>query len=162
MNKIDDTNKPVGLPGRNCTLHRVGVDFLIDLRYRVLRSPEEPQKSAYFNNDYQITTRHMALIRDTFLVSCGSFILSDDDDDGRTGYKLRGMATEPDCQKQGYGRLLLQASEEYIMKETGVLFFWCKARISAVAFYQNCGWSIDSNPFEIKGYGMHRYMSKQY
>ncbi len=71
--------------------------------------------------------------------------------------QLRGMATHPDARGKGYGKaLVIHAMEEYSLN--GADLMWCNAREVAVSFYQNLGFQITGEPFNIGTIGKHWVM----
>lgn len=72
-------------------------------------------------------------------------------------YQLRGMATEPACQGQGLGKMLVGFAIQHI-KALGGTGIWCNARKNACVFYSRLGFEFMSEEFEISGIGPHRVM----
>ena len=77
----------------------------------------------------------------------------------RTGpaYRLRGMATLPDAQRQGAGRAVLALCREHA-RAHGSALLWCNARVGALAFYRREGFVSVGERFEIEGIGPHYVM----
>jgi predicted GNAT family N-acyltransferase len=64
----------------------------------------------------------------------------------RTAWQLRGMVTAPGRRGEGIGgRLLAAAVEE--ARGNGVVALWCEARTSAMRFYQQHGFTVDSEEY---------------
>ncbi len=72
-------------------------------------------------------------------------------------WRIRGMATEPDCQGGGYGGAVLGALLVW-GRGQGLPLFWCNAREKAIPFYLRHGFTVESEIFDIKGIGAHRQM----
>jgi GNAT superfamily N-acetyltransferase len=101
---------------------------------------------------------HFGAFRGADLVSIVS--AHPEDKFGGTGeWRIRGMATEPSVQGQGAGGAVLEALLAWGAAE-GVPLFWCNARERAISFYQNHGFTVVSELFEIAGVGPHRVMKR--
>lgn len=74
------------------------------------------------------------------------------------GWRLRGMATEPDVRGAGFGTALLAACMEHVAASGGGEL-WCNARVPAVGFYQRAGFEVVSEAFDIAGIGPHVVMA---
>lgn len=72
-------------------------------------------------------------------------------------WRIRGMATEPDLQGKGAGRMVLQALLDWARGEK-VALFWCNAREGAIPFYEKHGFTVESELFDIAGIGPHKVM----
>jgi GNAT superfamily N-acetyltransferase len=59
---------------------------------------------------------------------------------GRTAWRLRSMATEPDARCSGAGSAILAAAAR-IVSDVGAQILWCLARDTAVGFYERNGFS---------------------
>jgi predicted GNAT family N-acyltransferase len=134
------------------TCRRVAVEEILPLRHRILRAGLPPE-AASFEGDHEAGTRHYAAVSGDEPACCLSLMLSEWE--GRPAWQLRGMATAEVLQGRGLGRRLLEmavAEAEY--DEPGRLF-WCNARTSAVGFYENLGWRVMSEPFDVPTAGPH-------
>jgi len=139
---------------------------IIDLRYEVLRAGL-PRETAMFDHDRDPSTRHFAAylpgesgkLKDLGkLVCCATFTLGDWR--GFKSFALRGMATDPEYQGKGIGRQLLTRAE-IELSQPSINMLWCKARKSAIGFYEKLGWATCSAEFEIPTAGPHIEMFKQ-
>jgi GNAT superfamily N-acetyltransferase len=72
-------------------------------------------------------------------------------------WRIRGMATEPERQGQGFGSAGLSALLDW-GRAQGIPLFWCNARVGALPFYARAGFSVESPLFDIPGIGPHRVM----
>jgi predicted GNAT family N-acyltransferase len=75
------------------------------------------------------------------------------------GWRLRGMATDPEVRGAGFGTALLAACMDQVASEGGDEL-WCNARVGAAAFYQRAGFEVVSEEFEVPGIGAHVVMSR--
>jgi len=74
-------------------------------------------------------------------------------------FQIRGMAVLKECQGKNFGKQLLHQAEHHAIAQNGNLI-WFNARENAVPFYQNSGYEILGNSFEIKDIGTHYIMYK--
>ncbi|GEM68875.1 N-acetyltransferase [Sphingobacterium mizutaii NBRC 14946 = DSM 11724] len=74
------------------------------------------------------------------------------------GYRLRGMATQPDARRKGYAKELLGAAKEHIKTQLHGDYLWCIAREIAYPFYLEMGFEFFSDEFEYKDAGKHKEM----
>ena len=73
------------------------------------------------------------------------------------GWRIRGMATEPDVRGAGYGAALVAACVEHAAAAGGGEL-WCNARMGAVGFYRRMGFDAVSDEFDIPDIGPHMVM----
>jgi GNAT superfamily N-acetyltransferase len=133
-------------------------ETIIDLRARVLR-PGLPIETAYFEEDHEPSTHHLAAYCDEKVVSCVSLVISPSGDE--PAWRLRGMATDEGYQRRGIGTRLLQKLEQLALESPGPNLVWCTSRIAVIPFYKKQGWQVASDSFEIPGVGPHKKMLKR-
>ncbi len=100
----------------------------IPIRHQVLWPSESPE-FCYVDGDESKEALHFGAFIDSQLVSVASIYL-----DGANA-RLRKFATLESHQGQGVGSTLLR----YILSDiqaSGVRYFWCDARESAISFYR--------------------------
>ena len=132
------------------TIKETTADFLIALRYKVLR-PGRPERMAHFAGDNENSTVHFgAFDKNQSVIGCATVI------ETQSGLQLRGMATAPEWQGKGVGRAVLEAAQSHAQKRG--LPLWCNARVSAQAFYEKCGWHTEGEIFEVPDVGPHAIM----
>ena len=121
---------------------------LYALRLQVLR-PGGPPESARWPLDDHPESTHLGAFIDSRCVGIASVVPED-------GWRLRGMAVDPSLQGCGVGRELVRTLQrDFGARGAGL---WCKARIAAVEFYLKLGFTLDGEPFEIEGIGLHYTM----
>jgi GNAT superfamily N-acetyltransferase len=130
------------------------------LRHKVLR-PHGTLADCVFKGDDDELTFHLGAFKDGKLVSVASFYFENHTQFEATHphqYRLRGMATAPDCQGQGLSSALLKTAFPLI-KQNQCTLLWCNARESAEGFYQKVGFQPHGDIFDIPLIGPHRLMS---
>jgi GNAT superfamily N-acetyltransferase len=140
------------------TIRRAHAVELIDLRHRVLRAGL-PRSEAFFDGDDLPTSRHFGAFDGASAVCCASFHRIDYERE--PAWRLRGMATDEQFRGQGVGRELLNFAEAALQADAPIRLLWCNARLPAIQFYQNQGWQIVSDLFDIPTAGSHHRMLKR-
>jgi GNAT superfamily N-acetyltransferase len=78
--------------------------------------------------------------------------------DGADGaWRVRAMATAPHARGSGVGTRVLEALLQHATSH-GARRIWCNARIGARSFYEQAGFHVVSELFEIPGIGPHFVM----
>lgn len=131
----------------------------LPLRSRVLR-PGKALEECIFPTDAIEGVFHLGCFLDDQLVVIATFFPDCHSDFGEGGFKLRGMATDPDFSGRGYGAELIKFAVKELRSANGS-YIWCNARSSALVFYQKLGFELISEEFEIPGVGPHFNMIKQ-
>ncbi|MBS7566282.1 GNAT family N-acetyltransferase [Mucilaginibacter sp. Bleaf8] len=130
---------------------------VLPLRNEVLRDGRLQLHECVFSGDELAESFHLGYFRDEQLVCVASFHSQDYKEYTGRGYQLRGMATAPGYQGKGLGTQLVNFATVYL-KGQGANYMWCNARKVAVSFYQNSGFEVISDEFEISGIGPHYVM----
>jgi ribosomal protein S18 acetylase RimI-like enzyme len=126
------------------------------LRLRVLR-PGQPASSVDHEYDHRPETLHVAAFDPAGeIAGCATFY-PEPTPDGRSGWRLRAMASAPEVRGQGYGARALRFGIAEIQARGGRVL-WCNARSGAVWFYERLGFSIVGEEFEIAPIGPHYVM----
>lgn len=139
------------------TIRQIPVEETYCLRQTILR-PGRSLSSCCFPNDRQPEVAHFAAYRDQCQLGILSVYPVPLDTEHRA-WQLRAMATQPWVRRQGYGRALLDAAEDYIKSKHGRLI-WCNARVNAVGFYQKAGFAVSGEKFLLPRVGEHYLMMK--
>ncbi|WP_316817490.1 GNAT family N-acetyltransferase [Pedobacter nyackensis] len=130
----------------------------LDLRNRVLRNNAGIDKSI-FPTDGNDGNFHLGRFIGHKIVSVATFYPEDCVEIGDGGFRLRGMATDPDFSGNGYGAELIKFAINEL-RSVNASYIWCHARSSAVGFYKKLGFEVISDEFEVQGIGPHFKMSK--
>ncbi len=88
------------------------------------------------------------------LLSVG-FVARDGEPEG--SWRVRGMATKPECRGLGAGTAVLQALLSHA-RAGRAQRVWCNARIPALSLYQRAGFKAISDSFELPEIGPHVVM----
>lgn len=129
------------------------------VRSAVLRQGK-PIETCFFLGDDSEETTHFGLFMDSNLIGVASvFKVKNENFEQNMQFQLRGMAVLHEYQGLGFGKVILDEVCEFVKtKKAEVL--WFNAREIAVKFYQNSGFSVLGNSFEIPEIGMHFVMFK--
>lgn len=129
------------------------------VRSAVLRAGK-PIETCYFSGDEDNETTHFGLFLDENLIGVGSvFKVSNENFDEKQQFQLRGMAILDGFQGKGFGNLLLNEVCKYVETKNAEIL-WFNAREKAVKFYENSGFAIVGNSFQISEIGTHFVMFK--
>ncbi len=125
-----------------------------DLRYRILRAPlNQPLGSE--KNDGDATGVHFALYEDGILRAIARL------DRAEPGLaQVRFVAVDDNLQGRGYGRMIMQATEE-AAKQRGDTEMILQARDYAVDFYLKLGYTLIEKSHLLFGVLQHFKMSKR-
>jgi ribosomal protein S18 acetylase RimI-like enzyme len=143
-------------------IHIEEIAFLdtFSVRHPILRTGK-PIESCYFEGDESPTTKHFGLFVIKKIMGVVSiFQIKNDTFISDNQYQIRGMAVLNEGQKMGYGKLLVEASEQYISCQKCDII-WFNAREKAVGFYERLGYKKDGDPFSIADIGTHYLMFKK-
>ena len=140
------------------TIKKIKSEETYAVRHPVLREGR-PIEDCKFDNDDDPNTFHLGLFIEDELLGIVTYMKSDYEALQGNQYQLRGMAVLKDCQKRGFGNLLITKGEDIIKQENGTII-WCNAREIAVNFYKKNGFKIIGKPFVIPKIGLHYVMHK--
>jgi len=135
----------------------ISAEETLPLRSAVLRK-NLPLAQCAFETDH--LGFHLGAFVNGRLVSVATFFPEDYPELGTAGYRLRGMATDPEYAGQGYGFQLIQFAINHL-QNNGISYLWCNARSSALGFYKKLNFTIISDEFIVAGIGPHYNMSIQ-
>ncbi|MEZ8096940.1 GNAT family N-acetyltransferase [Photobacterium swingsii] len=119
-------------------IQRITWDQALSVRHTVLW-PTKPPLFCKVEGDE--TAIHYGAFIDNNLVCVASIYIDDD------SARLRKFATLPDFQGKGIGTKVIERAVEEL-KASGVCYFWCDARISALGFYQKFGFKVQGEVFK--------------
>jgi len=138
----------------------VDAEEIRPLRHKMLRQGKTYSTTSY-NRDNERLTFHLGVTVEEKIVSCATFYPEETNKmRDKNPYRLRGMATDSNYLRKGYGRQIMQEAFQILkLKECNLL--WCNARIIAVPFYQSVGFQEIGDLFDISDIGPHYYMYKR-
>ena len=137
-------------------IRRVTAEDIRPLRHSVLRPGHAFLETRYPGDDAGV---HFGAFDGDRLVGIASLYEEDRVDGPIGGWRLRGMATEPDVRGAGFGAALLAACVEEAAAAGGTEV-WCNARLAAVGFYRRGGFEVVSEEFDVPGIGAHVVMTR--
>ncbi len=140
-------------------IKKIDFNTTFSVRHPVLRNGR-PIETCFFDGDDLETTTHFGLFFDKNLIGVISIFKNKNSIFSvQNQFQIRGMAVLEDHQGKKLGKKLLDQAEQVIIDQKGNLI-WFNARENAVPFYQNSGYEILGDAFEIKEIGIHYLMFK--
>lgn len=140
-------------------IKKIDFNTTFSVRHPVLRNGK-PIETCFFDGDDLETTTHFGLFFDKNLIGVISIFKNKNSIfSAQNQFQIRGMAVLEDHQGKKLGKKLLDQAEQVIIDQKGNLI-WFNARENAVPFYQNSGYEILGDAFEIKEIGIHYLMFK--
>ncbi|MBD3297029.1 MAG: GNAT family N-acetyltransferase [candidate division Zixibacteria bacterium] len=141
----------------NASVRQVAQPEIKAIRQAVLR-PYLSVAECDLPGDEWPETAHFAAFSDNMMVSIASIYHEPPPGSDRIdSWRLRGMATLPECRGGGYGTACLQACLDHVRSKGGQ-HIWCNARTPAVPFYERYGFRRIGEEFEIPKIGPHYVM----
>lgn len=131
-----------------------------DLRDRVLRGTRSVESNVYAEDELP-TTFHVGVVQGERVLSNGTFMQQEHAEfpTAKLPYRLRGMATDPEAQGNGLGKLVLtEALNELSRRQADLI--WFNARLTAEDFYRKLGFVALDDIFDIPSVGPHKVMYK--
>ena len=139
---------------------RISAKDTYPIRQKMLRQGF-PIEASIFEGDENEQTFHLGAFVEGRLVSVASFFFESNPlIDEEFQYRLRGMATVEEFQRQGLSSELLTMAFS-IVKQNFCNILWCNAREKATGFYQNVGFERIGEKFDIPDIGPHYLMFKK-
>jgi predicted GNAT family N-acyltransferase len=131
------------------------------VRSAVLRQGK-PIETCFFLGDDAEETTHFGLFDDEKLIGVASiFKVNNENFEQNNQFQLRGMGILSEYQGSGFGNALLDEICSFVKVKNGEIL-WFNARENAVKFYQNCGFSVLGDSFEIPEIGIHFVMFRYF
>lgn len=135
----------------------IQADDVLATRNQVLRDGRLTLDACRFPGDEDEGAFHLGYFDDEKLVCVASFHPKKYDNYNGNAYQLRGMATLEDYRGKTIGNQLVNFAIVY-MRGQKVNYVWCNARKKAIRFYQNLGFEIISDEFDVPGIGPHHVL----
>lgn len=126
-------------------VEEVAPEATYDLRRRVLRN-HLPVAEVAYPADREPGSFHLGVREGDAVVAIASFSVepAPGRDDDRRAVRLRGMAVDPEHQRRGLGRALLDTALERLRRD-GIAVCWANARVSALPFYESLGFTAEGD-----------------
>ncbi len=138
----------------------IDVEMVYNIRHNILR-PHQSFDECKYDSDYKEHSFHIGGFYDGKLVTIASFCIeSYHPFSYNNQYRLRAMATIDEYRNMGVGRMVIHFAEN-ILKKRDVKLLWCKARTSALKYYEKVGFKTYGNVFDYPGIGEHIIMYKE-
>jgi ribosomal protein S18 acetylase RimI-like enzyme len=138
------------------SIRPVTAEDIRPLRHSVLRPGQAFLETRYPGDDAGV---HFGAFDGDRLVGIASLYEEDRVDGPAGGWRLRGMATDPEVRGAGFGAALLAHCLEHAAGAGGTEL-WCNARMAAVGFYRRAGFEVVSEEFDVPGIGPHVIMTR--
>ncbi len=138
----------------------------LPLRHRILR-PGQPLETAKYPDDNFETTLHVGGFASEKIIGVATFVpeaypqLKEFLPLRLNHWRLRGMATDSDYQKNGVGRGVVSLGLKILHEQRNCDLIWCNAREAAFLFYERLGFKYWGELFELPGIGPHKVMYKE-
>lgn len=140
-------------------LKEINAEDTWPVRHPILRAGR-PLEDVYMEADEKKSTFHLGIYFKKQIVGVASFMEDDHPKFNGAQSRLRGMAVLPEYRKKGLAAMLLNRGEE-ILRERGRKVLWFNARIVALNFYKEQGYTIYGSEFHIPKVGPHYVMKKE-
>ncbi len=141
------------------TVHYVGLESVIEVRHKILRSGQPRERCYYPEDSYKHTAHVVVKLKDEIIGCASVYKESHPDFVLRQSWRIRGMAVLNIFQGRGFGMQLLQACVNHAIKYKADVI-WCNARVNAVEFYKRGGFKVIGDEFEIADIGPHYLLAK--
>jgi len=135
----------------------IQADEVLAIRNEVLREGRLTLDECRFPGDQDEGSFHLGYFDGEQLACIASFHPKAYGEYKGKAYQLRGMATLEKYRGKGFGNQLVNFAIVY-MRGQKVNYVWCNARKKAIRFYQNIGFEIISDEFEVPGIGPHHVL----
>lgn len=141
-------------------IQKIATQQTLLVRQSVLRIGK-PIDKCYLDNDDLATTIHYGYFLSTEIIGILSvFVEKNLNFTEKNQVQFRGMAVLNKFQSKGIGKKLIQFAEKEAI-ENKIELIWLNARKLAVPFYENLGYQIIGNSFEVPEIGTHFVMYKK-
>lgn len=135
----------------------IPVEEVLAIRNEVLREGRLTLDECRFPGDEAEGSFHLGYFDGEELACIASFHHKQYGEYKGKAYQLRGMATLANYRGKGFGNQLVNFAITY-MRGQKVNYVWCNARKIAIRFYQNLGFEIISDEFDVPGIGPHHVL----
>ena len=142
------------------TTRRIHVEETYQLRHEILR-PHQALEQCQYPGDTDETTAHFgAFLSERIIGILSIYRVNSPKLAIPNGWQLRAMAVAEEARGKGYALVLLRVAENYASSMGGG-YIWANARKIALGFYQNAGYEIRGDEFDIPDIGPHFLVCKE-
>jgi predicted GNAT family N-acyltransferase len=135
----------------------IQVEDVLAIRNEVLREGRLTLDECRFPTDKIEGAFHLGYYDNDQLVCVVSFHPQNYGEYKGNAYQLRGMATIEQYRGKGIGNQLVNFAIVYLRGQKAN-YVWCNARVKAIRFYQNIGFEVISDEFEVPNVGPHHVL----
>lgn len=129
----------------------------VPLRSAVLR-PDQPVENSVYPLDEDDNAFHLGAVKNGELVGVASLFKEDATRaDLPDAWRLRGVVTLESVRGEGHGKQLVQMFMDYVAHKGGG-HLWFNARPDAQGFYENLGFQVEGEPYELGDDGLRVFM----
>lgn len=132
-------------------IRRIELAETLPIRQAVLW-PDRGSSEIVYPEDSEANTFHLGAFDSSDQIGIVSLY-----HDTEATWRLRGMGVLPDRQGRGVGAALV-AKAVSELQERGATTVWCNARLTVIGFYEELGWQVEGDEFQIPGVGAHYVM----
>lgn len=141
----------------DATIREIAAHDTHDLRRRILRDTAV-DASVVWDGDDRSDTIHLGASIESEIVAISTWLVAADPlAPHLDSIQLRGMATDQSMARRGLGRALLDAGTQRARID-GRDRVWANARVTALSFYEDAGWTVTGPIFATATTGLpHRH-----
>jgi ribosomal protein S18 acetylase RimI-like enzyme len=136
-------------------IRRIAASDITALRDAVLRPNLPPGGSHYPGDDAPDTLHSGVYVTDSAQSTLAAVATLCREpmpgEETTSSWRLRGMATLPECRGRGFGKQLARRCITYAAEQCGTLV-WCTSRVATVPFYRALGFTESSTAFSLPQY----------
>lgn len=143
--------------GSAVVVQRIALEDTKAIRTEVLRRGT-PSREANYDGDSNPQTVHLGAVSDGAIVATSTWLRAPwPNDSSAVAVQLRGMAVLDSFQGKGIGRLLVMEGIEHA-RSLDARYVWAKARDTAIAFYEGCGFVVVGEQFTEPASGLPHHL----
>lgn len=137
---------------------QITADDTRDIRFRVLWPHKDRMEECVIDSDHRADAIHLGTFDGDRIVSVLSlFEMATPKLEFEKQYRLRVMGTDPLYGGKGAGKLIVEFAKE-IIRNRGYEVIWCDARKVAIGFYENLGFQMVGDWYDVPKIGPHKTM----
>lgn len=143
------------------TVRQITAEGTRALRHEVLWPHIENLEDCIIDIDERKDAIHLGAFHKGRLVSvCSLFEMNTPKLEFENQYRLRAMATHPDCRGLNAGKSIIEYALK-LLADKSYDVLWCDAREVALGFYGKLGFDFIDEWYEVPNVGAHKLMYKR-